>query len=96
MDNKSIILKIQEMQVQIEMLNRKIEEKQPQEVAKVTVDKRAIAEQVEKSINLKSLELDRQLSHNNTMILKSVKDKTNNMIDEKVTMNFINKLYRNK
>ena len=62
------------MQVQIEMLNRKIEEKQPQEVAKVTVDKRAIAEQV----------------------VKQMKDKINNMIDEKVTMNFVNNLYRNK
>jgi hypothetical protein len=74
MDNKSIILKIQEMQVHIEMLNRKIEEQQPQEVAKVTVDKRAIAEQV----------------------VKQMKDKINNMIDKKVNMNFINKLYRNK
>jgi hypothetical protein len=38
------------MQVQIEILNRKIEEQQPQEVVKVTVDKRAIAEQVVKQI----------------------------------------------
>ena len=45
MTNEKIILKVQEIQAHIEMLSRKIEEQQPQEVAKVTVDVDAIVEQ---------------------------------------------------
>jgi len=45
MTNEKIILKVQEIQAHIEMLSRKIDEYQPQEVKEVVVDVDAIVEQ---------------------------------------------------
>ena len=88
MTNEKIILKVQEIQAHIEMLSRKIDEYQPQEVKEVVVDVDAIVEQSVAQCKKLIVPLKAQstkLKNDNAIIVEELKSK----IDEGVKTNKI-------
>jgi F0F1-type ATP synthase membrane subunit b/b' len=98
-DIEKITLKIQEMQVQHELLKRELDElkaQKTQKVEKISVDVDHIVNKATsecKSI-IESLKSQQNKEYNKTN--GGLHNAINSAIDKKVNINFVNNLYRNK
>jgi len=102
-DIEKITLKIQDILVDIESLRREVKKQEPQKVEKVTIDveaklknQNAIIEDELKKHSSKTDNIKNDLGKKINILSNNLKESIDKAIHEKVTVNFVNNLYRNK